>query len=1280
MNLDKGAIKNSAFAIIAIESVWPNPDGNESPPDFFDYELLGIDPSTVNRAGVKREKFQTTGDSTSVADYQRRKGYYKILPLNVIKVDTQSSLDGSKFTATFTLDDLLLVADEGVDFLNASGLPFKREDLINLGNEKTLPILFGGDDASGWDYVKDEELGLTRYRINGASTSFNIEDLVEPNDTVTIWLYHDPSDFYIKDEIPDFVGGNYEINDSIKNVVGSADRRGQFNDSSTSFQEYVLSTLGLINDFTAQAIESVVEGGESPDISLTISKILQSLDSFVQEGTQVAAAGADDSIEKFERFSEEFGIPTSSPAYKYLLAPYAFPTGSTSDAIGTVNLLRADRNATDVEIFGAPDEEVTDEESGEENSSNENAEEVEVSSLVVESRKLIQKNARESWDFDIKNFDEVDEPFELASKILAYRLQTTNNSVATNNFIIGLKTFKSYLEDVIGGYLNESVKNREYALVNQRFSGGRQALVADFTGETPYLALKGKISDVSVSVGHTSGAYTVTINGSGYEKTLKEQEVFYEPVFFPSGARILSEIEYTTQYILVSPPRAMLDVVNRHAARSLVFKPRDKLGPISTLDLLSHFTQSLEDLDAVKEEFSESDKFFDGNVLARGNYIVSEYATDLDFEDVRVFYPVNFLDTTRVYEMVRALEAAFRPEEALYRNVQPLRGGVSVFQNLRMLGGTEQLYEMFVDETGRLRYRFTFEAYERTPNPAISPTIQDEDVLPGASFTTTDSRLSTLIDLQPADKAVSGDGMDIPFLGRAVPKTSDVPLKNISVVDSGVQGPGLQGSNENQSGLNSINLDGVLSPTLFRYGLQSLTIEDVYTAPSDSAKRKAILYLNAFGEPLKQAQINVVNNTSYRVGNTVLVALQKNKHRSKTLIDVEKFLNWLRYLQSDQELIDFYVGFDERLVMKDSYIPTSSGDYSPIPEFYEDFASNPTSFLINRFIETFDYLLNTLNLNVITPEYFPSTYWFYTNITEPPTPRGEGFVGSNGQTIPSSVIEEFYTEVLDLAVNNNQSNVGAINEKIGTYPGIINALQFQDFRAASYYIESVSHKFDHGRNMITSLNLNYGQDNLVLLEPRNNIPIGFISLEKNMALGYDADEQNSLYLDKTQLGERSGEQNMFLEQFKQNKQFERASLMYQAQKIRNASNYMYKLALLDNLDVTINEFVQESRSSSEILDEYETNTTTFVEAPERETRGLTGDFAREALPAIANFEIERGIDVSENPQFELSALQAEYEASQQDVLSPAAEAAGRTLKSVSEFVTFRLREEYGDSE
>jgi len=532
---------------------------------------------------------------------------------------------------------------------------------------------------------------------------------------------------------------------------------------------------------------------------------------------------------------------------------------------------------------------------------------------------------------------------------------------------------------------------------------------------------------------------------------------------------------------------------------------------------------------------------------------------------------------------------------------------------------------MFVDETGRLRYRFTFEAYERTPNPAISPTIQDEDVLPGASFTTTDSRLSTLVDLRPADKAVSGDGMDIPFLGRAVPKTSSVPLKNISIVDSGVQGPALQGSGENPSGLNSIDLDDVLSPTLFRYGLQSLTIEDVYTAPADSAKRKAILYLNAFGEPLKQAQINVVNNTSYRVGNTVLVALQKNKHRSKTLIDVEKFLNWLTYLFSsqDKDLVNMYVGVDERLILKDSYIPTSSGDYTPIPnsKFYEEFVDTPKDFVLSRLIDTFRYLRNELNLSFITPEYFPSTYWFYGGGAVSNSNPGEGFVGSTGQTIPSDVIKEFYTEVIDLAVNNNQSNVSSINEKIATYPGIINALQFQDFRAASYYIENVSHKFDHGRNMTTSLSLNYGQDNLVLLEPRNNIPIGFISLEKNMALGYDSDEQNKLYLDGQNFGERSGEQNMFIEQFKQNEQFERASLMYQAQKIRNASNYMYKLAMLDNLDVTINEFTQESRSSNEVLEQYETNTTEFSVAPEVDTRGLSSDFYSDAGPVITEFEI-----------------------------------------------------------
>ena len=112
--------------------------------------------------------------------------------------------------------------------------------------------------------------------------------------------------------------------------------------------------------------------------------------------------------------------------------------------------------------------------------------------------------------------------------------------------------------------------------------------------------------------------------------------------------------------------------------------------------------------------------------------------------------------------------------------------------------------------------------------------------------------------------------------------------------------------------------------------------------------------------------------------------------------------------------------------------------------------------------------------------------------------------------------------------------------------------------------------------MTTQLNLTHGQDNLVLLEPFTMRPIGFMSIERRMKIGYDDvvidNEGKPVYENPNKQAKermlweefnttKSSIQIMYEEQFKQDKQFKESSFLYASQKNRNSSNFMHELSL-----------------------------------------------------------------------------------------------------------------------
>jgi len=1014
-------------------------------------------------------------------------------------------------------------------------------DLINQG---ALPQMTGDDGE--WRYVRDEELGLSRFRVNGPNSGFTVEDLVQINDTVTIWIYHDPQEFYMKDDEPEEVvdGGTLQFSRKITNVIGSGSRQNQFFTDTPTLQTAVLGRLGLINKAVGEA--TAAEIGNDSDAS-----------------GQVPSIKKDDIYDLMMNFVMEYGVFSESTT--------ALGGGSAADNLraavaatftGPKGRAHSEKISNSLEFLRKPSNYYEDptilarfDETG-------------IVSIEanegVNARDLAGRRAFENVIKADSMPQSITENRVIDNLMygLTYFKQEERDEFASvgldtpekiNTVVVeGVNGFAIGIQEMLDGYIEEYKEKRNISINRQYYQNGRTVLLNSSHGETPYLALRGHISSVQTTVGTAPGTHIVTISGTGLEKPLKEHQIYFENLLIPSEIA-LTRLEFNAVYAGMSPSAAIQHMINRWLPKQVLFGKRTAftVSAISRhINLPTLLSEEESPGPANSEEvkkFKKGEGFSEEKVPVRGNVLLSTLE-DRTINAARIFTSLNYIDTTRIQEMSRALNASYDNPGLSARLRVPmfLESKKSVYDNVSRIAGANNLYEMFVDELGRVRYRFFLEAIERTPQPLHTPIIQDSDVLSqGASFSTDDSQLVTLVDVLPHAGANAPALTDLGYVGRSVPVVGSVPLTNLGEVP--IQ---------------------TVAPDLYRYGLRTLLIRDAYQSEIRGSQIKATLYRQFYGEPIKKASLSVPNNTSFRRGETVLVCLQRYKYRSKSLIDIDRTLDWLNYIKDNPELVDTYVGVDLRLTsqMKDSFALTS-GEYSPIPgdstptkeSPYGNFESNPKMFVLEQFIHTFRFIRSSLsNTKVITPEFFPNSYWFWRLKTGGPLLWDENR-GGEDQDI-DSVIMDMHRSVLRASIQGSVASANRLHKTMKDFPGIINNLKFQNFKATSYYIDSVSHNFTQDSAATTNLGLNFGQDNLVLLEPKLNLPIGFISIDRKLKTGYDNVTQNEMWQDK-EAKLRSPEQNIQVEQFKEDMDFKAASFLHQSQAYRNSTNYMYTVAM-----------------------------------------------------------------------------------------------------------------------
>jgi len=1193
---------------------------------------------------VRRPEFSSILKNSEDA-FKKRRGYFKIIPLNVIQVSTSTSTSGtvgqSAFNVTFTMDDVIIIADEfGANQIRTSlprAIPIKIDEVFDELNRRMSPETVSQN-------VKETVglFGMRAFRISGNDFTFNVEDIVEANDTVTIWLYHDPKEFTFVDNeslVPGKEIINYVFNKDFSHVIGSGSRKSQddfklladgtdeagnriiFNKPPRTFVQSIFFKTGILNEFsTPEALSAAPSGedGESedededgrqgitPSIQLTNPQVFAF---FVELGKE---AGINPVYSDATRRSSSANVTNDTLAdFKTNLFLDNILTsleikGVEYEALSNNTRTRgfSDFLKTTLRTIYLPDLKKYNESRPE-------------GSKISESRNnysIFSQALINSLDNVLNRYPESPDAQRLAQiwaetngnvTIQGTNLVSVVSQSEVEDIFSSIILYKKTLETLAEEELTFRREQNATKLVKSAgsdnkptsgFYNKRTFLSTSSHGETPYLALKGHISSVEVKYGASQGSHTVTINGAGYEKILNENIVYYEDLFSPTGGTFGQAIEAYPIYSQMLPPVGMLSFIESNAPRFILVGKQSK----QTLDARNMSLRFARATQADTEESSDAgllstpplplqnvvEKYFPNNtVLVRGLAsidinIASTNTNSRDFNaeniSLRIFYPVNYLNTSRIREMINSLESAYaqNPSEAVIKIPIKLAPMQSISNNLMAFNGPKEVNHLFVDETGRLRQRLAYEAWERPPMPQYTPTITDRDVLAaGSSFSRNSEPVTNMVDIR-ANYLTTAQGLvDARFSGRTLSGGNDyIPL--IVINNENFQNSRLLGGEESNS-------YEVISEPFFRYGMRYRLLNDVYTTSTKVAKRKSIVYQGFFSKPLKTAKVSLRGNTSYRAGETVLVCLDAYKYRSREIIDINKTLAWLQYINLNKELIPIYIGVDKRWLDHDSYYATVPLDQVKEYSFWlSKFKENPEQFVLDAFIKTLqagvsDKLTRSgsTSLQFITPEYFPTTFWASEYLT------GDFAEG----------IKNIYDTIFDNIIGGNKPSLSFENT-LDYYKYV----RMQNFKATSYYIEAVQHSYVHGEQCATTLTLNHGQDNLILLEPFSMKPIGFMSVERKMRIGYDdavVDKNGNLVFEgspdknsKDRLlweefpelsgggfkgkpleikngGKLSDLQKMYTEQYKQDIGFKNNSFLYSAQRYRNSSNFMYELAL-----------------------------------------------------------------------------------------------------------------------
>ena len=1113
----------TSFAIAVIESIWPNPQGTDYLGGDYNASQLILGQNT--KSVVQHVQDQ------SIDDLDNTGGWYKFVPMNVLSMKTSSSTtDSNSWNVTFTADDMIVV---GKDVISGTGV---ISDILDALRD---------ENASGSlkfeDILKSSLVSKSPYaprRVSLKDNFFNIQDLVTPNDTVSIWFYCDPADFFPIKEVESVLKSSSNLDIDLVEVIGSGNRVPQFivGDDAASAQ----STIGVERVMYAKAL-AVAEGRSAPvfanDEALSLALFVGGEGLFLssEDGANVNAAfgtaGREANISLLASAKQVSNENVDKLAY-YLSKNYPNDFKemftSTASGVAAAGNIKYSRELTNQEVLiikyltntwrfqsqlSGTDAEIKANAAGINAAIKLEAGKVKPLAASGPGAKKVAAINRPSsilvsQPFDVKEYLATREAFK---HLLGQRAKDVSKSLTPPS----------------GSIMSSAPSGRIK----------RKILSSSSFGENAYMVMKGHVKGISTSI--SASTRTISLTGGGLEHQIEKHMIFFDNLLDPSANAAYWQ-DYTTQLVNLDPPNQIRWILSRYAPKQLFWGPENETT--STQKMLMHLEVNQ------NTHFKYSGAKSNSLVLNRGTLVfdktrenqieinqskgqaqktnVKDPLTTLK-EMGRMGTPLTFYNTFRLGEIIAAFENA-DPTGELGNTTNPVQpeDKTTVLGMAKKIAGSPTLMEFFVDNLGYLIFRQAAEAWDRTPRPEFTPSIMDYNTMT-FSYNENDENIVTIQDVVMNTVVLNGStsaALGKYGVGRGISRPGGIPINSASA-------PGYTFMGEDK-------LKSILTPDIFRYGLRyNSPVMDIFGGTGDSANDKAATIHRFYSRPIPRASVSVIADPAYRVGDTVFVFLAKHKKRMKNKMSIENLTNWVTSMTGIYE--DMYIGVEGRFESLDLY---------DNPGFV-----SKTALGIKKYTrsDVRGFVLSTLNKmkewgisGNITWDNFPTTLWYYLD-------------GAGKGSQEAKIMIELYRRLLRTALLEQNFNSDFNGIDLNMY---LNKVRFNNFVSMSFYIENVSHTYDYPSKASTDLELTYGSETICLVHPIGEFPVGFIPLGRRVKDNYiDASGAGQPNLEYREI--RDGPwRKLMVEQFKQDKNHKETSFVYRSSRYRNTSNYLHQIA------------------------------------------------------------------------------------------------------------------------
>lgn len=713
------------YAVVVIESLWPSRE---------DYR--GEGENIVFSSGAKN--YELLKFSPLQSKYS---GYYKIIPLNILSVNTSFSKEGGNFNISFTANNLLFLSDRE--------LPDRLKKILESTSTRleNFPI-------DQFPFLEKVLVGNDKLRV-GYITNYNvISQFIRELDTVSIYLVNIKENLS-NDLLPLYIGKNpgrtkqaeaAQLADKKNKILvslGISKNELKFVDDvlkskdlknmlfyyrkfsypliiNRFFKALNIHLFSLNSEFRNKIYQQELNNAETEDIENFINLFGRTIFEYYFKDRN-ARKQIKSCIESYYKANSVLSKLISWTAFETLRLKLNESLGvspglcfSRNSKVEEERKFKTILNAIVIDNF-----------------------------LYEYANKVLGSESQEELEFGI-NF---------INNILG------NNLFSLEDYLLGIH---SLLSIFVKDFYNTESNTEEIEI-----SDIQEELTINNSGDALSLVFRGHITDISrsVSINENSSDITISIKGRDFSHPLRNHEVYADYTSIKFAAQPLEN--YSVK--ILTPVEAVLKIMNSFAPQKINILELDRETFLTSVISSRGF-----------------DTFYNAgtqNILInQGNVVAPSY--DAQFDELSIFTPIHYISL----DFIQMVKNAFDTEGILQKFLANVNVDISdgpLFDVLKRVISSNSAYRIYVDHLGYLKIEYEPAHISFPFSLSLNREIDDYYTF-SIEHSSSESNITTFVEVIPKSFGTSSpSSMGIASLyGRSIPPTIQELYSTIEYIDS----------------------------------------------------------------------------------------------------------------------------------------------------------------------------------------------------------------------------------------------------------------------------------------------------------------------------------------------------------------------------------------------------------------------------------------------------------------------------------------------------------------